>query len=144
MASSARLIGRNAIRALPLLPVIWLVAWSPAPQAQAHPQPELRSASSPGQAPLALSVSEPGFKPAAAPNTVPVTFTGMQAGSYPTHLHSRCSGSASFHITVLQTLVVGAGGEGTIQVPSSYFDRGLCVIVYSGSSLTKVVATRAV
>ena len=89
-------------------------------------------------------MSAPGVKPVAAPDTVSVTFTGLQAGSYPAHLHSRCSGSASFHITVLQTLVVGANGDGTIQVPSSYFGRGLCVIVYSGSSLTKVVATRAV
>ncbi|HEV2217747.1 MAG TPA: hypothetical protein VGV88_09245 [Candidatus Dormibacteraeota bacterium] len=91
-----------------------------------------------------MSASEPAFKSAAAVNTVPVTFTGLRAGIYPTHLHSRCSGSASFHITVLQTLVVGANGAGTIQVPSSYFGRGLCVIVYSGSSLTKVVAARAV
>jgi hypothetical protein len=54
-----------------------------------------------------------------------------------------CSGSQAFHITVLQTLVV-RGGSGTIQVPSGYFGRGLCVIVYGTSSLSTVLTTRRI
>jgi hypothetical protein len=74
---------------------------------------------------------------------MPVSFAGLPSGSYVTHLHSICNGAQSFHITVLQTLVVSAGG-GTIQVPSGYFGRGLCVIVYSSPSLTSVLATKRI
>src|SRR5579859_6029024 len=66
---------------------------------------------------------------APAPASIAVTFSGLRAGTYPVHLHSICSGRASFHITVVQSLVVGAAGRGTIAVPSSYFGRGLCLIV---------------
>jgi len=59
------------------------------------------------------------------------------------HLHSICNGAQNFHITVLQSLVVGMGG-GSIQVPSGYAGRGLCVIVYGSPSLTTVVATRRI
>jgi len=48
-----------------------------------------------------------------------------------------------FHITVLQSLVVTAGG-GAIEVPAGYFGRGLCVIVYSSPSLTSVLTTRRI
>jgi hypothetical protein len=72
-----------------------------------------------------------------------VTFSGLASGSYITHLHSICNGSQSFHITVLQTLVMSRG-TGSIQVPSGYFGRGLCVIVYGTPSLSTVVATRRI
>jgi hypothetical protein len=72
---------------------------------------------------------------------MPVTFSGIPNGSYVTHLHSICNGTQSFHITVLQTLVV-RGGRGTMQVSSGYFGRGLCVIVYASPALTKVLTTR--
>jgi hypothetical protein len=72
-----------------------------------------------------------------------VGFTGLPSGSYITHLHSICNGSQSFHITVLQTLVI-RGGSGSIQVPSGYFGRGLCVIVYGTPSLSSVLATRRI
>jgi hypothetical protein len=74
---------------------------------------------------------------------MPVTFAGLRAGSYVTHLHSMCSGSQAFHIAVLETLVV-RGGSGTIQVPSGYFGRGLCVIVYGTPSLSTVLTTRRI
>ena len=72
---------------------------------------------------------------------MPVVFTGLPAGTYPVHLHSACNGSQQFHITVLQSLVV-SGGSGSIAVPSGYFGRGLCVIVYTSPSLARVLTTR--
>jgi hypothetical protein len=81
---------------------------------------------------------------APAPTSIAVTFSGLRAGTYPVHLHSICSGRASFHITVVQSLVVGAAGRGTIAVPSSYFGRGLCLIVYSSPSLSAVLTTRRI
>ena len=69
-------------------------------------------------------------------------FSGLPAGTYVTHLHSACNGSQTFHITVLQSLAVGGGGSGSIEVPSSYFGRGLCVIVYANASLTSVLTTQ--
>jgi hypothetical protein len=69
-------------------------------------------------------------------------FYGLRAGTYPVHLHSRCSGSQGFHITVLQSLRANAGGRGSINVQRSYFGRGLCLIVYSSTSLTAVLTTR--
>ena len=74
---------------------------------------------------------------------MPVAFSGLPNGSYITHLHSVCSGSQSFHIAVLPTLVV-RGGAGSVQVPSGDFGRGLCVIVYGTPSLTTVLATRRI
>jgi len=74
---------------------------------------------------------------------MPVTFTGLPDGRYITHLHSTCSGAQNFHITVLQTLLVHAR-SGTIEVSSSYFGRGLCVIVYASPSLTSVLTTRRI
>jgi len=72
-----------------------------------------------------------------------VTFTGLPDGSYITHLHSTCRGAQTFHITVLQTLVVRARG-GTIEVSSGYFGRGLCVIVYASPTLASVLTTRRI
>lgn len=71
-------------------------------------------------------------------------FSGLPAGDYPTHLHSACNGSQAFHITVLDTLDVGAGGSGSVAVPSSYFGRGLCVIVYANASLSRVLTTQRI
>ena len=75
---------------------------------------------------------------------MPVYFTGLPRGTYATHLHSACSGRQSFHILVLESLAVGTRGAGAIQVPSSYFGRGLCVIVYANASLTRVLTTRII
>jgi hypothetical protein len=74
---------------------------------------------------------------------MPVVFSGLRNGTYPVHLHSVCSGLQEFHITVLQSLVV-TGGAGAVVVPSGYFGRGLCVIVYSSPSLTSVLTTRRI
>lgn len=74
---------------------------------------------------------------------MPVHFAGLPAGTYPVHLHSACNGSQQFHITVLQSLVV-RGGSGAISEPSGYFGRGLCVIVYTSPSLSRVLTTKRV
>jgi hypothetical protein len=78
-----------------------------------------------------------------SPSLLPVTFTGLRSGTYPAHLHSACNGSQAFHIAVLQSLVV-SGGAGTIQVPAGDFGRGLCVIVYSSSTLSSVLKARQI
>lgn len=72
-----------------------------------------------------------------------VAFSGLPNGTYPVHLHSACSGSQQFHITVLGSLAVRQGA-GAIAVPSGYFGRGLCVIVYTTPSLTRVLTTRRI
>ncbi len=74
---------------------------------------------------------------------MPVFFSGP-AGTYTTHLHSVCNGSQKFHVVVLDNLVIGASGSGSIDVPSGYFGRGLCVIVYANAALTRVLTTRAI
>src|SRR5438874_3778719 len=109
------------------------------------------TASSPARSPAQTSsvpsispTPTPPPSPTAVPASLAVNFSGLPAGTYPVHLHSRCNGSQAFHITVLETLQVGSGGAGTIDVPSSYFDRGLCVIVYTSSSLAAVLITRAI
>jgi len=106
-------------------------------------QPGLASRSpSPSHSPSLSPSPSPG-SPVARPATMAVTFTGLPDGSYVTHLHSTCSGAQNFHITVLQTLVVRAR-SGTIEVSSSYFGRGLCLIVYASRSLTSVLTTRRI
>jgi hypothetical protein len=76
--------------------------------------------------------------------TKAVVFYGLRAGTYPLHLHSRCNGSQGFHITVMPSLRVAAGGRGSIDVRTSYFGRGLCLIVYSSTSLSAVLTTRMI
>lgn len=78
------------------------------------------------------------------PTTMPVFFSALPAGTFTTHLHSICNGSQNFHVTVLDNLVVGASGSGSIEVPSGYFGRGLCVIVYANAALTRVLTTRSI
>jgi hypothetical protein len=73
-----------------------------------------------------------------------VVFSGLRPGTYPVHLHSRCNGSQGFHIIVLGSLRVEARGSGSINVSSSYFSRGLCVIVYSNTSVSAVLTTRPI
>jgi hypothetical protein len=73
-----------------------------------------------------------------------VYFSGLPAGTFPTHLHSQCSGAQTFHVTVLQSLVVNGAGAGAIAVPSGYFGRGLCVIVYTNSTLSRVLTTQPI
>jgi len=73
-----------------------------------------------------------------------VAFSGLRSGTYPAHLHSRCSGSQAFHITILESLRVASGGSGSIGVPPSYFGRGLCLIVYANTSLSTVLTTHPI
>jgi hypothetical protein len=104
------------------------------------------SAPSQSLAPPAPETPSPAPTPAAAaaPTSIAVSFSGLPVGTYPVHVHSICSGRQSFHITVVQSLGVGAGGRGTIDVPSSYFGRGLCLIVYTSPSLSAVLTTRPI
>ena len=78
------------------------------------------------------------------PTSIAVFFSGLRSGTYPVHVHSRCNGSRSFHIVVVQSLRIGSTGSGAIEVASSYFGRGLCLIVYSSSSLSAVLTTRPI
>jgi hypothetical protein len=96
-----------------------------------------RTASNAFESPALLS-STPSQSPASP------CFSGLPVGTYPVHVHSICSGRQNFHITVVQSLGVGSGGRGTIDVPSSYFSRGLCLIVYTGPSLSAVLTTRSI
>jgi hypothetical protein len=101
----------------------------------------------PSSTPLQLPASPtPDTATAAgvAPASVAVTFSGLPEGTYPVHLHSICSGRNSFHISVLQSLVVSSGGGGSIEVPRSYFGRGLCLIVYTSPALSAVLTTRPI
>ena len=87
-------------------------------------------------------------EPAAAAPPIPseraVGFVGLRSGTYPVHIHSKCSGAQAFHVAVVQSLSVGAGGTGSIRVPEGYFGRGLCLIAYGNVALSTVVATRAI
>ena len=82
--------------------------------------------------------------PSPVARTTVVALTGLPMGMYPVHLHSACNGSQGFHITVEQSLVVNASGRGKIVVNTSSFGRGLCLIVYSSSSLTRVLKYRRI
>ena len=106
----------------------------PPPPAQAFPSP------SPSTSPaLHSSLASP-----AQPSSVAVVFSGLPAGTYPVHLHSRCAGSQGFHIIALASLHVVSSGSGSISVSRSYFGRGLCLIVYASRSLTALVTTRPI
>src|SRR5690349_7279637 len=54
------------------------------------------------------------------PTSIGVFFSGLRSGTYPVHVHSRCNGSRSFHIVVVQSLRIGSTGSGAIEVASSY------------------------
>jgi hypothetical protein len=114
-------------------------ATSPSPAASMRSQPSVAVAPSPSPPPLAAPP-----RPAPLSAYRPLGFTGLAAGVYVTHLHSICDGRQAFHITVLQDLIVRSGGAGTISVPSEYFGRGLCVIVYANATLTRVLTTRRI
>jgi hypothetical protein len=112
-------------------------------QAQAA-QPSASPTGSPVQtsASPTSSAVEPSPAPSPVqPSTLAVPFSGLRTGTYPVHLHSRCNGGQAFHITVVQSLRVASGGSGAIGVPSAYFGRGLCLIVYASPVLSAVVAT---
>ena len=70
-------------------------------------------------------------------------FSGFPDGTYPAHLHTACLSSQQFHITVLDNLVVRQGA-GALSVPSGYFGRGLCVVVYTSPSLARILTTRKI
>jgi hypothetical protein len=105
---------------------------------QASPSASVTPSASQETAPSAVSEAP------SPPSPSRVFFSGLPAGSYITHLHSICNGSQAFHITVLQTLIVGGDGSGSIAVPASYFNRGLCVIVYANPSLSRVLTTQTI
>ena len=111
---------------------------------RASPSPTILAPSAPAAVESPGPPLNLGTKVVAQPTTVTVVFSGLPRGVYPTHLHSRCSGSAAFHLIVLQNLEVGPSGSGSVQVPTSYSGRGFCVIVYSSRSLTSVIATKQV
>jgi hypothetical protein len=99
----------------------------------------------PSPSPSPSPAAPPSASPAVVqPSMVAVAFSGLHGGTYPVHLHSRCSGSQSFHLTVLETLQITSAGTGSINVPSSYFGRGLCLIVYTSRSLSAVLTTRQI
>ena len=105
------------------------------------PTPVLMSPSpSPSETPPPLATHRPSL----VPTSVAVFFSGLRSGTYPVHVHSRCNGSRSFHIVVVQSLRIGSTGSGYIEVASSYFGRGLCLIVYTSSSLSAVLTTRPI
>jgi hypothetical protein len=79
---------------------------------------------------------------AAPPTTVEIGFAGLPPGTYPVHLHSACNGSQAFHIAVVESLSIGNAGAGGIAVPAADAGRGWCLIVYTNSSLSRVLATR--
>jgi hypothetical protein len=124
-----------------------------APSASAAPPPTAVASPSAEPSPTPIpSLSPPPAPPPpakpepvpAVPASLPVSFYALPTGMYPVHLHSVCSGAQNFHVTVVQSLSVGSGGSGSIQVPSSYFGRGLCVIVYTSNALSRVLATRRI
>lgn len=81
--------------------------------------------------------------PIAGSRTATVYFTSLPAGSYPVHLHSRCSPNPGFHLAVIGYLAVAPGGQGAISVPAEDFGRGWCLIVYGSPGLQSVLTTRA-
>jgi hypothetical protein len=106
---------------------------------------------SPAASPSALPTRTPvqaggSLAPAApaVPSVMAVTFSGLRSGIYPVHVHSRCDGTQMFHIITLASLRVGSMGSGTIGVPSGYFGRGLCLIVYANPNLSAVLTTRRI
>ena len=109
-----------------------------------HPSPTPVVVTSPSPSPSPTPTPPAARNPIPVPTSVTVLFSGLPSGTYPVHVHSRCSGSRTFHIVVVQSLRVGSTGSGAIQVPSSYFGRGLCLIVYTNSSLSAVLATRPI
>jgi len=111
-------------------PVAAPIASAPA----ASPSPSASPSESPASAAAAL----------APPANVPVSFSGLPGGTYPVHVHSRCSGNQAFHIITIASLRVGSGGGGSIEVPRGYFGRGLCLIVYANPSLSTVLTTRPI
>ena len=80
----------------------------------------------------------------APPADVAVSFSGLPGGTYPVHVHSRCSGNQAFHIVTIESLRVNSGGGGSVEVPRGYFGRGLCLIVYGNPSVSTVLTTRPI
>ncbi|MDQ6722199.1 MAG: hypothetical protein M3003_15580 [Candidatus Dormibacteraeota bacterium] len=108
------------------------------------PTPGVTSPAGPSPAPQLATPSPSRTPTSPAPATIVVSFSGLNAGTYPVHLHSACNGAQSFHIAVVQSLVVRQGGSGSIAVASSSFGRGLCLIVYGSPSLKTVLTVRRI
>jgi hypothetical protein len=111
------------------------------------------SASVPSDSPVPATTSAPSIpSPSpvsvaaalAPPSDVVVGFSSLRPGTYPVHVHSRCSGNQAFHIVIVESLRVNAMGTGSIEVPRGYLGRGLSLIVYSNSSLSGVLTTHPI
>ena len=111
-------------------------------------QAPLAATSSPSPIPTAAAPASPPSLSAAAaiapPDDVAVSFSGLHAGSYPVHVHSRCNGGQAFHVITVGTLGIGSNGTGAIAIPRGYVGRGLCAIVYATPSLAAVLTTRPI
>ena len=117
----------------------------------ANPDDNMSDPSGNSGAHMACGVIRQGTTASASPTPTPtmagmtnVAFNGLPSGTFPVHLHSVCTGSQSFHIAVVQSLVVNSNGQGSIAVPSADFGHGWCLIVYTTPSLNAVLATRGI
>jgi hypothetical protein len=90
----------------------------------------------------------PTAAPAPPPQPPPayelVGFNGLAPGLYPVHLHAVCNGRQVYHIAYLPDLPVSAAGSGAIEVPTAYFAKGWCVVVYANRGATAVAAYRPI
>jgi Cu-Zn family superoxide dismutase len=107
------------------------------------------AAPSPSPSPTPTPSPPPSPSPTPTPNTAEtgmrtVAFSGLPQGTFPAHLHSICNGRQSFHIAVLNSLVVNSTGRGAIAVPNSDFEHGWCVIVYGNAALNSVLTTQSI
>ena len=139
--------------AVAVLPLLACGAAATAAPTAAAPPPT-SSAAVPATAvtdplPSALPVLPPPPTLAPAPSPTPppeyqlVGFTGLASGSYPAHVHAICNGRQRYHIAYLPDLSVAAG-SGALEVPTAYFGKGWCVIVYANRAATAVAAYRSI
>jgi hypothetical protein len=121
------------------------VGATPMAAAPASPAPSPEQAiPSPAPRPPAPATSRPSAPAPRPPSTIAVRFAGLPFGTYHVHLHRVCSGNQAFHITIVPSLSVSRAGTGVINVASSYFGRGLCLIVYRNASLSIVLTLRPI
>ena len=134
------------VRALigPALLLLTAQACSSGVAAASNPPSPTPVLMSPSPSPSETPTPPATHNPSAVPASVAVIFSGLRSGTYPVHAHSRCNGGRSFHIVVVQSLRIGSTGSGYIEVASSYFGRGLCLIVYTSSSLSAVLTTQPI
>src|SRR5579859_8236354 len=137
-AADARTALAIGFAALSLMAVASCSSASPQASAPVESPPTASPAVSPSASPASAAAA------LAPPANVPVSFSDLPGGTYPVHIHSRCSGNQAFHIITIESLRVNSGGGGSIEVPRGYFGRGLCLIVYANPSLSAVLTTRPI